>query len=128
MTFTLNKSVQFQKIIGFGGAMTDAASITIASLSAEARDHLINSYFAPEGIVVDRALIRSEAIVIYITIICGLYLILQSSLEILGDNSNAHMNTTYTDASCTQMHHVHRCITYTYASRTQMHHVHRCIT
>uniref|UniRef100_A0AAY4AHE0 Glucosylceramidase n=1 Tax=Denticeps clupeoides TaxID=299321 RepID=A0AAY4AHE0_9TELE len=40
----------YQKIKGFGGAMTDAAAINILSLSAGAQDQLLRQYFAPEGI------------------------------------------------------------------------------
>lgn len=40
---------KYQKIRGFGGAMTDAAAINILSLSAGAQDQLLRQYFAPEG-------------------------------------------------------------------------------
>ncbi|XP_033957852.1 lysosomal acid glucosylceramidase [Pseudochaenichthys georgianus] len=41
---------KYQKIRGFGGAMTDAAAINILSLSAGAQDQLLRQYFSPEGI------------------------------------------------------------------------------
>lgn len=40
---------KYQKIRGFGGAMTDAAAINILSLSAGAQDQLLRQYFSPEG-------------------------------------------------------------------------------
>ncbi|KAH3697023.1 lysosomal acid glucosylceramidase-like [Dreissena polymorpha] len=39
-----------QTIIGFGGAFTDAAVLTMNSLSADARRNLINSYYDQQGI------------------------------------------------------------------------------
>uniref|UniRef100_A0A665TEL0 Glucosylceramidase n=1 Tax=Echeneis naucrates TaxID=173247 RepID=A0A665TEL0_ECHNA len=41
---------KYQKIRGFGGAMTDAAAINILSLSAGAQDQLLRQYFSSEGI------------------------------------------------------------------------------
>ncbi|XP_035478634.1 lysosomal acid glucosylceramidase [Scophthalmus maximus] len=41
---------KYQRIRGFGGAMTDAAAINILSLSAGARDQLLRQYFSSEGI------------------------------------------------------------------------------
>ncbi|KAA8591650.1 hypothetical protein FQN60_017024, partial [Etheostoma spectabile] len=41
---------KYQKIKGFGGAMTDAAAVNILSLSAGAQDQLLQQYFSPEGI------------------------------------------------------------------------------
>nr|XP_046254334.1 lysosomal acid glucosylceramidase isoform X3 [Scatophagus argus] len=41
---------KYQKIRGFGGAMTDAAAINILSLSSEAQDQLLRQYFSPDGI------------------------------------------------------------------------------
>ncbi|KAH7699892.1 O-glycosyl hydrolase family 30 protein [Aphelenchoides avenae] len=40
----------FQKIVGFGGAFTDAAGINIKSLSPAARERLLESYFGENGI------------------------------------------------------------------------------
>ncbi len=40
---------KYQKIRGFGGAMTDAAAMNILSLSAGAQDQLLRQYFSPEG-------------------------------------------------------------------------------
>ncbi|XP_063434087.1 lysosomal acid glucosylceramidase-like [Mytilus trossulus] len=48
--FTINKNVTYQTMIGFGGAFTDAAGINIASLSSEAQENLLKSYYSPEGI------------------------------------------------------------------------------
>ncbi|XP_042346197.1 lysosomal acid glucosylceramidase [Plectropomus leopardus] len=41
---------KYQKIRGFGGAMTDAAAINILSLSADAQDRLLEEYFSKIGI------------------------------------------------------------------------------
>ncbi|VDN44670.1 unnamed protein product [Gongylonema pulchrum] len=40
---------RYQKIIGFGGAFTDAAGININSLSQPSRKALLQSYFGPNG-------------------------------------------------------------------------------
>ena len=47
--FTVNSRVRYQQILGFGGAVTDAAAINIASLSEGAREKLLRAYYAPEG-------------------------------------------------------------------------------
>ncbi|XP_005810346.1 glucosylceramidase [Xiphophorus maculatus] len=41
---------KYQRIKGFGGAMTDAAAINILSLSAGAQEQLLRQYFSKEGI------------------------------------------------------------------------------
>lgn len=46
----IDPSVQYQKILGFGGAFTDAAGINIAKLSILAQQNLLKSYFGSEGI------------------------------------------------------------------------------
>nr|CAD7410728.1 unnamed protein product [Timema poppensis] len=48
--FQVNKNVTYQQILGFGGAMTDSASINIDSLSEETQNRLLSAYFSPEGI------------------------------------------------------------------------------
>nr|CAD7397999.1 unnamed protein product [Timema poppensis] len=48
--FIVRRDKPRQEIYGFGGAMTDASGINIASLSANAQDNLLKSYFAPTGI------------------------------------------------------------------------------
>lgn len=40
---------KYQRIRGFGGAMTDAAAINMLSLSAGAREQLLRQYFSKEG-------------------------------------------------------------------------------
>lgn len=45
----MDTSTTFQKIIGFGGAFTDAASLNLFNLSQPASQNLVNAYFAPEG-------------------------------------------------------------------------------
>ncbi|KAJ9600719.1 hypothetical protein L9F63_026141, partial [Diploptera punctata] len=47
--FTVNRENTYQTMFGFGGAMTDAAGINIASLSESAQENVLRSYFAPEG-------------------------------------------------------------------------------
>ncbi|XP_056142438.1 lysosomal acid glucosylceramidase isoform X2 [Lampris incognitus] len=41
---------KYQRIRGFGGAMTDAAAINILSLSPDTQDQLLRQYFSSEGI------------------------------------------------------------------------------
>ncbi|KAK2844628.1 hypothetical protein Q5P01_011287 [Channa striata] len=50
LRLTINSFQKYQKIRGFGGAMTDAAAINILSLSAAAQDQLLQQYFSSEGI------------------------------------------------------------------------------
>ncbi|KAG8230905.1 hypothetical protein J437_LFUL002937 [Ladona fulva] len=50
IVFTVDRTIRYQKVIGFGGAMTDAAGINIASLSEGAQDLLLRSYFSEEGL------------------------------------------------------------------------------
>ena len=47
--FVLNKSTTYQSLLGFGGAFTDAATINIATLSADTQEKLLQSYFGPGG-------------------------------------------------------------------------------
>lgn len=44
------RNITNNTIMGFGGAFTDAATMTMKSLSDNARTNLINSYFSPKGI------------------------------------------------------------------------------
>lgn len=39
--FTIQRNVQYQTILGFGGAFTDAAGLNIASLSNATQDNLM---------------------------------------------------------------------------------------
>ncbi|XP_009702541.1 PREDICTED: glucosylceramidase, partial [Cariama cristata] len=41
---------RYQKVKGFGGSVTDSAAINIQSLSKDAQNHLLRSYFSEEGI------------------------------------------------------------------------------
>ncbi|XP_016366583.1 glucosylceramidase-like [Sinocyclocheilus rhinocerous] len=50
LRITLNPSQKYQRIKGFGGAMTDAAAMNILSLSSGAQDQLLRQYFSPDGI------------------------------------------------------------------------------
>lgn len=47
---SVNQSIRYQQVHGFGGAMSDAAGINMASLSSAAREKLLRAYFSPEGL------------------------------------------------------------------------------
>lgn len=44
----INKENEFQEILGFGGAFTEAAAYTLAQISEEKRAEVVKSYFDPE--------------------------------------------------------------------------------
>lgn len=46
---TVDSSVSYQTILGFGSSFTDAAGINVNSLPAAAREKLLNSYFSTDG-------------------------------------------------------------------------------
>ncbi|KFQ35350.1 Glucosylceramidase, partial [Merops nubicus] len=46
---TLDTAQRYQKVKGFGGSVTDSAAINILSLSKDAQNHLIRSYFSEEA-------------------------------------------------------------------------------
>lgn len=46
---TVDGQMRYQKIIGFGGAFTDAAGINMNALSEKAHDALLEAYFGPKG-------------------------------------------------------------------------------
>uniref|UniRef100_A0A8C7YS49 Glucosylceramidase n=1 Tax=Oryzias sinensis TaxID=183150 RepID=A0A8C7YS49_9TELE len=50
LRLTIVPHQKFQRIMGFGGAMTDAAAINILSLSAGAQEQLLRQYFSSDGI------------------------------------------------------------------------------
>ncbi|XP_046661458.1 lysosomal acid glucosylceramidase-like isoform X2 [Homalodisca vitripennis] len=50
VSFTVKPGKKYQKIMGFGGAFTDAAGINIKSLSKMAQENLMRSYFSEHGI------------------------------------------------------------------------------
>uniref|UniRef100_A0A8D0HJS5 Glucosylceramidase n=1 Tax=Sphenodon punctatus TaxID=8508 RepID=A0A8D0HJS5_SPHPU len=50
LVLTLDPARRYQRVTGFGGSVTDAASINILSLSPDAQNHLLRSYFSKEGI------------------------------------------------------------------------------
>jgi glucosylceramidase len=45
----IDTNIQYQTILGFGGAFTDSAGLNLNALSANARENALRSYFAPEG-------------------------------------------------------------------------------
>ncbi|KFP97931.1 Glucosylceramidase, partial [Leptosomus discolor] len=47
---TLDTAQRYQKVKGFGGSVTDSAAINIQSLSKDAQNNLLRSYFSEEGI------------------------------------------------------------------------------
>lgn len=49
LTLNVDNSVQYQKILGFGGAFTDSAGINIKKLSEPVQEKLLCSYFCEEG-------------------------------------------------------------------------------
>ncbi|XP_069506227.1 lysosomal acid glucosylceramidase isoform X2 [Ambystoma mexicanum] len=50
LVLTLNLKKRYQIIKGFGGAVTDASSINILSLSPQTQKNLLKAYFSEEGI------------------------------------------------------------------------------
>ncbi|XP_013882930.1 glucosylceramidase [Austrofundulus limnaeus] len=50
LRLTMDPVQKYQRLRGFGGAMTDAAAINILSLSAGAQEQLLQQYFSSEGI------------------------------------------------------------------------------
>ncbi|XP_069041096.1 lysosomal acid glucosylceramidase isoform X2 [Lepisosteus oculatus] len=50
LVLSINPAQKYQRIKGFGGAMTDAAAINILSLSRATQDQLLGAYFSKEGI------------------------------------------------------------------------------
>lgn len=49
LLLTLQPEEKFQKVKGFGGAMTDAAALNILALSPSTQNLLLKSYFSSEG-------------------------------------------------------------------------------
>ncbi|XP_076646317.1 lysosomal acid glucosylceramidase-like [Halictus rubicundus] len=49
VTLNVDSSIQYQQVLGFGGAFTDAAGIHLRNLSEPVQDKLIYSYFGEEG-------------------------------------------------------------------------------
>ncbi|XP_063240971.1 lysosomal acid glucosylceramidase-like isoform X2 [Bacillus rossius redtenbacheri] len=56
VSYSVDRSVTYQKMLGFGGAVSDSAAIVTSQLSKGAQEHLLRSYFGQEGI--DYSLIR----------------------------------------------------------------------
>ncbi|KAG7396698.1 hypothetical protein PHYBOEH_001927 [Phytophthora boehmeriae] len=49
-TFTVDVSTQYQTIIGFGGAFTDAVAINVYKLSPKLQDMVLDQYFSETGL------------------------------------------------------------------------------
>ncbi|KAF4315820.1 hypothetical protein G195_009574 [Phytophthora kernoviae 00238/432] len=49
-TFTIDVSTQYQTIIGFGGAFTDAVAINVYKLSPKLQDMVLDQYFSETGL------------------------------------------------------------------------------
>ncbi|XP_049816883.1 lysosomal acid glucosylceramidase-like [Schistocerca nitens] len=50
LTLQINRGTKYQSIMGFGTAFTDSAAINVFSLSSEAQQNLMRSYFTSTGI------------------------------------------------------------------------------
>src|SRR5699024_6178634 len=48
-SITINRTVRYQKILGFGGAFTDSMGVNLVALPAELQERLIRDYFANDG-------------------------------------------------------------------------------
>ncbi|TYZ64426.1 hypothetical protein PybrP1_009690 [[Pythium] brassicae (nom. inval.)] len=48
--FVINSAMQFQKIIGFGGAFTDAAAINVYKTDKDMQQHILDAYFGKSGL------------------------------------------------------------------------------
>ncbi|TYZ54498.1 hypothetical protein PybrP1_008785 [[Pythium] brassicae (nom. inval.)] len=48
--FTLNMSLSYQQIIGFGGAFTDAAAINVYKLTPALQQRVLDAYYSPTGL------------------------------------------------------------------------------
>lgn len=46
----IHPEVKYQEIMGFGGAFTEAAGYTLAQMTPEQQDEMINAYFGEDGI------------------------------------------------------------------------------
>lgn len=46
----IDRNQTYQKILGFGGAFTDAAAINFINLTKEVRENLLRSYFSSDGL------------------------------------------------------------------------------
>ena len=49
-TITIDRTKKFQKIIGFGGAFTDASGLNIKSLPEKLQQQIISDYYSDKGI------------------------------------------------------------------------------
>ncbi|CAJ0577401.1 unnamed protein product, partial [Mesorhabditis spiculigera] len=49
-TINIDTTRKFQKMLGFGGAITDAVGINLKKLSQATSDQLMNQYYGPKGI------------------------------------------------------------------------------
>lgn len=49
VNLTINTSDLYQKVLGFGGAVTDSMALSVKNLSAATQNHLIRSYYSADG-------------------------------------------------------------------------------
>ena len=47
---TINRNKKYQKILGFGGAFTDAATLNIMALGSVMSNRIIKDYYSSEGL------------------------------------------------------------------------------
>ncbi|XP_030832503.1 lysosomal acid glucosylceramidase [Strongylocentrotus purpuratus] len=50
VNLTINTSDLYQKVLGFGGAVTDSMALSVKNLSAATQNHLIRSYYSADGL------------------------------------------------------------------------------
>ena len=50
LTISINSDIKYQKHIGFGGALTDAACISFNYLNKENKEKYLKAYFSKEGL------------------------------------------------------------------------------
>ena len=46
---TVNPTEEYQRILGFGGAFTDSATMNILNVSSKVQENLLSAYFSAEG-------------------------------------------------------------------------------
>uniref|UniRef100_A0A7M4E510 Glucosylceramidase n=1 Tax=Crocodylus porosus TaxID=8502 RepID=A0A7M4E510_CROPO len=86
---TLSTTERYQKVKGFGGSITDSAAINILSLSQEAQNRLLRSYFSEEGIEYNLVRVPMAS--------CDFSVRLYTYADVRGDFALKHFNLTEED-------------------------------
>ncbi|GAV09439.1 hypothetical protein RvY_18985 [Ramazzottius varieornatus] len=89
VTYTVGPAAGQQLILGFGGALTDAAAINILSLSQANQRSLLSSYFSPSGLEYNMMRIPMAG--------CDFSTHIYSYDEVEGDFELQHFNLTSED-------------------------------